>query len=55
MRVSRARWLARELGPPLTGIVGAIAVWALVAAGTDSAAIPSPLVVWSELAASVLT
>jgi NitT/TauT family transport system permease protein len=45
--VSRARWLAEELGPPLAGIAGAIAVWALVAAATDSSAIPSPAVVWS--------
>jgi NitT/TauT family transport system permease protein len=44
--VSRARWLAKELGPPLTGIAAAIAVWAVVAATTSSAAIPSPAVVW---------
>jgi NitT/TauT family transport system permease protein len=47
MRVSRARWLVRELTPPLTGIVGAIAIWALIAATTDTTAIPSPAVVWS--------
>jgi NitT/TauT family transport system permease protein len=45
--VSRARWLARELGPPIVGIAGAIAIWAVIAAATDSAAIPSPAVVWS--------
>ena len=44
--MSRARWLAKELGPPLTGIAGAVAVWAIVAAATSSAAIPSPAVVW---------
>jgi sulfonate transport system permease protein len=44
--VSRARWLARELGPPLTGIAAAIAVWAAIAAATSSAAIPSPALVW---------
>ena len=44
--MSRARWLARELGPPLTGIVGAIVVWAIVAAATSSSAIPSPASVW---------
>jgi sulfonate transport system permease protein len=44
--VSRARWLAKELGPPLAGIAGAIVVWAIVAATTSSAAIPSPAVVW---------
>jgi NitT/TauT family transport system permease protein len=42
--VSRARWLARELGPPLVGVAGAIAVWAIVASFTS---IPSPPVVWS--------
>jgi NitT/TauT family transport system permease protein len=45
--VSRARWLARELGPPLVGIAGVIVVWAVAAAATDTAAIPSPAVVWS--------
>jgi sulfonate transport system permease protein len=44
--VSRARWLAKELGPPLTGIAAAIAVWAAIAAATSSAAIPSPALVW---------
>jgi len=42
--VSRARWLAEELGPPLAGVAGVIAI---VAAVTDSTAIPSPSVVWS--------
>ena len=51
--MSRARWLARELAPPLTGIVGAIAVWAIVAAATDSAAIPSPLLVWDAFVAGM--
>lgn len=45
--MSRARWLARELGPPVVGIAGVVVVWALVAAGTNTAAIPSPAVVWS--------
>jgi NitT/TauT family transport system permease protein len=49
--VSRAKWLVRELAPPLTGIVGAIAVWALVAAISDSAAIPSPAAVWAAFVA----
>ena len=47
MRVSRARWLVEELGPPLAGVVGLLAIWAIVAAVTDSAGIPSPSVVWS--------
>jgi len=42
--VSRARWLVRELGPPLVGIAGAIVVWAILAATTS---IPSPAAVWS--------
>src|SRR2546428_13079438 len=47
MRVSRARWLAEELGPPLAGVAGLLAIWAIVAAVTDSAGVPSPSVVWS--------
>lgn len=53
MRVSRARWLARELGPPLTGIVGTIAVWAVIAAATTTQAIPSPEAVWSAFLAGM--
>ena len=45
--MSRARWLAEELGPPVAGVAGVIAVWAIVAALTDSTAVPSPSVVWS--------
>ena len=44
--MSRVRWAASELGPPLAGIAGAIAVWALVAAAADSASLPTPLAVW---------
>jgi NitT/TauT family transport system permease protein len=51
--VSRARWLARELGPPLAGIVGTIAVWAVVAATTTTDAIPSPAIVWDAFVAGV--
>ena len=43
----RARWVARELGPPLVGIAGAIGVWAIVAAIVDTASLPSPPTVWS--------
>jgi NitT/TauT family transport system permease protein len=45
--VSRARWAGRELGPPLAGIVLAIGLWALIAALTDTSAVPSPAAVWS--------
>jgi NitT/TauT family transport system permease protein len=53
MRVSRARWLARELAPPLTGILGVILLWAIAASATDSEAIPSPLVVWDAFVAGM--
>jgi NitT/TauT family transport system permease protein len=45
--VLRARWARKELGPPLAGVAAAIGVWAVVAALTDTTAIPSPAVVWS--------
>jgi NitT/TauT family transport system permease protein len=45
--VSRARWVVRELGPPLAGIAGAIAIWAVVASAVDSSTLPGPLAVWS--------
>src|SRR3954465_402410 len=51
MRVSRARWLARELGPPLAGIIGTIVVWAIVATATSTTAIPSPAAVWDPFVA----
>lgn len=41
------RRLAREVGPPLAGIVGLIAVWWIAAALTSSASLPTPAVVWS--------
>jgi NitT/TauT family transport system permease protein len=44
--MSRARWVARELGPILAGIVGLLVVWALVAVVVDSSSVPSPLAVW---------
>jgi NitT/TauT family transport system permease protein len=44
--MSRARWVARELGPALAGIVGLLVLWALVAAVVDSSSLPSPLAVW---------
>src|SRR6266550_1214238 len=53
MRVSRARWLAKELAPPLAGVVGVIPIWAIVSAVTDSTAIPSPSTVWSAFLAGM--
>jgi NitT/TauT family transport system permease protein len=41
------RRLARELWPPLAGILAFVGVWALIAATTETSAIPSPAVVWS--------
>jgi NitT/TauT family transport system permease protein len=42
----RARWVARELVPPLAGIAALVAVWAVLAAATTTASVPSPLDVW---------
>jgi NitT/TauT family transport system permease protein len=42
------RWL-RELGPPLLGVLVLLVVWGLVAALTDTSAIPSPAETWSAL------
>ena len=44
--MSRARWVARELGPILAGIAGLLVVWAVAAAIVDSTSLPSPLAVW---------
>src|SRR3954453_23982287 len=43
------RRLAHEVLPPLAGIVGLIVVWAVVAATTWSASIPSALAGWDPL------
>ncbi|MEO8477882.1 MAG: ABC transporter permease subunit [Actinomycetota bacterium] len=51
--MSRARWIAREFGPPLAGIVGSILAWAIVASLTSSSAIPSPLAVWDRFVAGM--
>ncbi len=37
------RRLAHEIGPPLAGITGAVAVWAVIAALTTTEGVPSPL------------
>lgn len=47
------RRVLRELWPPLVGIVGVIALWAIVAAATDTSAIPSPAVAWSAFVAGL--
>jgi NitT/TauT family transport system permease protein len=44
----RPRRLLAELFPPLVGVVAVIAVWAVIAATTDTTAIPSPASVWSS-------
>ena len=44
--MSRARWVARELGPALAGIGALLVLWALLAAVVDSSSLPSPLTVW---------
>jgi sulfonate transport system permease protein len=41
------RRVLRELWPPVAGVLGLLVVWAIVASATDTAAIPSPAVVWS--------
>lgn len=40
------RRIARELAPPLTGVVGAILLWSAVATIADSPSVPSPATVW---------
>lgn len=42
--------LAKELGPPLTGVAGLILVWAIVASFVSSGTVPSPSEVWSAFA-----
>ena len=44
--MSRARWVAREIGPALAGVAGLVVIWAVVAALVDSSSLPSPLEVW---------
>ncbi|MGZ8595134.1 MAG: ABC transporter permease, partial [Actinomycetota bacterium] len=51
--MSRARWVGKELGPPLAGIAGLIAVWTIVAVVTSSSAIPSPVAVWDGFVAGM--
>lgn len=45
--MSRARWVGKELGPPLAGIVAVIVAWAIVASFASAEVVPSPGEVWS--------
>jgi sulfonate transport system permease protein len=47
------RKVVSELGPPLVGIAGVIVVWAVIAATTDTASIPSPASVWDAFVTGV--
>jgi NitT/TauT family transport system permease protein len=47
------RQIAHELGPPLAGIGGLIAVWAVVAAITTTEGVPSPLETWDAFVAGM--
>ncbi|MGZ8571004.1 MAG: ABC transporter permease [Actinomycetota bacterium] len=50
--MSLGRWVRRaasEIGPPLAGVAGLLAVWALVALLADSPSLPSPGAVWTAL------
>ena len=40
------RRIAHEIGPPLAGVAGLVAVWALIAALTTTDGVPSPLDAW---------
>jgi NitT/TauT family transport system permease protein len=43
------RRIAREVVPPLTGVVGLLVVWAIVAAFVSPRTVPSPASVWAAL------
>jgi NitT/TauT family transport system permease protein len=43
------RWVVREIGPPLLGLAGLLAVWGIVAGLSSSTAVPSPLDAWRAL------
>jgi NitT/TauT family transport system permease protein len=45
--------VVRELAPPLSGVIGLIAVWAVVAAFASSRTVPSPSAVWSAFVRGV--
>ena len=43
------RRIAREIGPPLAGVVGLLVIWAIVTAFASPRTVPSPASVWSAL------
>jgi NitT/TauT family transport system permease protein len=47
------RRLLHEIGPPLAGVAGLIAVWALVAALTSTEGVPTPLETWEAFVAGM--
>ncbi|MDH5225531.1 MAG: ABC transporter permease [Actinomycetota bacterium] len=47
------RRIAHEIGPPLAGITGLIAAWALIAALTTTEGVPSPLETWNAFVAGI--
>jgi hypothetical protein len=47
------RRIAHEIGPPLAGIGGLIAVWAAIAAVTTTEGVPSPRESWDAFVAGV--
>ena len=51
--MSRARWVLKEVGPPLAGLVALIVLWAGAASLTSSGGIASPLAVWKAFRSGV--
>ena len=47
------RRLWHEIGPPLAGVAGLIAIWAAVAALTTTAGVPSPLDTWNAFVGGI--
>jgi NitT/TauT family transport system permease protein len=47
------RRIAHEVGPPLAGVVALIAIWAVIAAVTESDGVPSPLETWQAFVAGM--
>jgi NitT/TauT family transport system permease protein len=45
--------LWHELGPPLTGIVGLLVLWAIIAAAADTPSIPTPASTWEAFTAGM--
>ncbi len=47
------RRVAREVGPPLAGVIGLLVVWSIVAAFASPQTVPSPAAVWSALKSGI--